>query len=113
LVRGIKALNRRHLESYLYDDEILTALCIQENKPSEVSGLLQDKADALQEMAAQGKPIDDMKSAAGLVFVEAKRRLGLTGKGNDQKAFARNVLAPLVTPSTSVYKELRTAIFGH
>ena len=53
-----------------------------------------------------------MKSAAGLIYNKAKQRLSLTGVGNDAKAFARNVLAPLITPDMSVYKELRAAIFG-
>jgi|SRR5579864_2351955 len=110
--RGIRALGRRHLESYLFDDEILTALCAEQGKPEEASNLLRDKRDALREIVNQGKPADDMKSAVGLMYVKAKQRLLITGRGNDAKAFARNVLVPLITPNTAVYRDLRTAILG-
>jgi hypothetical protein len=110
--QGIRVLSRRHIESYLYDDEVLAALCDQEGKPGEIPALLQDKREALEETVRQGKPADDIKSAAGLIYVSTKRRLTLTRVGNDPLAFARNVLAPLLTRNTAVYRDLREAIFG-
>jgi ABC-type transport system involved in cytochrome c biogenesis ATPase subunit len=109
--QGIRVLSRRHLESYLYDDEVLTALCAKEGKPNEAANLLKERQEALHQIAQQGKPADDLKSAAGRIYVSAKRRLSLVGVGNDANAFARNVLAPLITPEMTVYKELRRAIF--
>jgi predicted ATPase len=111
--KGTKVLGRRHLESYLYDDEILTALCAKEGKPEMASVLIEDKQDALREIARQGKPSNDVKSAAGLIYVKAKERLSLVGAGNDHKGFARNVLARLIVPETAVYQELRADIFRH
>jgi AAA domain, putative AbiEii toxin, Type IV TA system len=110
--RGISVLNRRHLESYLYADEVLAALCVKQGKPEQECGLLQDKQDSIAESVARGNPADDLKSASGLIYVKAKQRLSLTGLGNDARAFARNVLAPLITTDMAIYKELRTAIFG-
>ena len=109
---GISVLGRRHLECYLYDDEVLTALCVKEGKPAEASGLLQDKRDAIAESVSRGNPGDDLKSASGSIYVKAKQRLSLTGTGNDAKAFARNVLAPLLTTDMAVYRDLRVSIFG-
>jgi hypothetical protein len=96
----------------LYDDEVLTALCLSRGRDTEVRGLLQDKADALAASIARGNPSDHIKSAAGQIYISTKKRLGLTGVGNDPASFARNVLAPLVTPNVQTYKELRHCIFG-
>jgi predicted ATPase len=109
---GLRVLGRRNLESYLYDNEVLTALCNRAGKAEETENLIQDKREALEECVRQGKPSDDLKSAAGLIYNKAKQRLSLTGVGNDAKAFARNTLAPLLTPEMSVYKALREDIFG-
>lgn len=108
---GIKVLGRRHIECFLYDDEVLTALCVASGKESEITALLQDKADALSASIARGNPSDDFKSAAGQFYTNAKKRLGLIGVGNDQAAFARNVLAPLVTSNLQTYSALRQCIF--
>jgi predicted ATPase len=109
--QGIRVLGRRHLEAYLYDDEVLVALCEAVGKPGESSALLADKNAALLQTQSQGKPADDIKSAAGLIYTAAKKRLGLTQVGNDQRAFARNTLAPLLRPTMNVYQELKAAIF--
>jgi hypothetical protein len=53
-----------------------------------------------------------VKSAAGEIYTKAKQILGLTGVGNDQMAFARNTLAPLIKPGMAVYAELKKSIFG-
>jgi hypothetical protein len=110
--KGISVLSRRHLECYLYDDEVLAALCSKEGKPGEVAGLLQDKRDAVAESIGRGNAADDVKSASGPIYVRARQRLSLAGAGNDAKAFARNVLAPLITADMLVYRELRSCIFG-
>jgi hypothetical protein len=110
--QGISVLSRRHIECFLYDDEVLTALCESVGRGAEAGGLLKDKADALAASIARGNPSDDVKSAAGQIYTSAKRKLGLTGVGNDPAAFARNVLVPLVTPNLQTYKELRHCIFG-
>ncbi|UPJ97392.1 AAA family ATPase [Bradyrhizobium sp. 172] len=112
VTEGIRVLGRRHLESYLYDDEILTALCQSVGKAAEVPLLLAEKKNALSVVQAQGKAPDDVKSAAGLIYTRAKQILGLTKIGNDQKAFARNVLCPLITPDTATYAGLKRDIFG-
>ncbi|MGV1755849.1 AAA family ATPase [Rhizobium sp. A22-96] len=110
--QGITVLGRRHIESYLYDDEVLTALCVSVGKPGDASALLAAKAQAIAASSARSNPTDDIKSAAGKIYTEAKRILALTQVGNAQTAFARNTLAPLVKPGMAVYAELKRDIFG-
>jgi len=108
---GIHVLSRRHLESYLYDDEVLAALCAAEGKPELLPDVLRAKASAISQIVGQGKPADDIKSCAGLLYTSLKSLLGLTAAGNDAQAFARNTLAKHLTPDLAVYRELHGCVF--
>jgi predicted ATPase len=108
----ITTLGRRHLEAYIYADEVLTALCQSQGKPAEAPNLIAEKQNAIAASVLRGNPRDDVKSAAGEIYTKAKARLGLVGVGNDERAFARNTLAPLVKPGMAVYAELKRDIFG-
>ncbi|MEY8099564.1 AAA family ATPase [Falsihalocynthiibacter sp. S25ZX9] len=110
--QGINILSRRHLECYLYDDEVLSALCNSVGKPELTDDLLQAKATELQSVITRGFPEDDLKKAAGKIYTEAKRILSLRQVGNDKNAFAKQTLAPLLVPTMSTYRELRANIFG-
>jgi predicted ATPase len=110
--QGVRVLSRRHLESYLYDDEILAALCVQRCNATGAPGLIADKQAAIASSVARHNAPDDVKSASGEIYNAAKRRLGLVGVGNDSSAFMQSTLAPLVTGSTVVYAQLRREIFG-
>ena len=109
---GVSVLSERHIKSYLYDDEVLNALCVSVGKPADAAAVLAEKQKAIAACIAQGKPSDDIKSAAGLIYIAAKEILGLTQVGNDQMAFARNTLAPPIKPGTGVYARLKRDIFG-
>ena len=109
--KGVTVLTRRHLESFLYDDEILSALCDSKGQSSVKEDLINDRKTAMASSHERGNPIDDVKSAAPRIYLAAKTRLSLTAVGDDQMAFARNVLSGLVTPETAVYKELKRTIF--
>lgn len=108
---GIRVLSRRHLEAYVYDDEVLTALCTSVGKAADIPAVLAAKVKAIGDSNKRGNPSDDVKSAAGNIYTEVKRILALTQAGNDQMAFARNTLAPLIKPDTAVYAQLRGDIF--
>jgi energy-coupling factor transporter ATP-binding protein EcfA2 len=110
--QGFRILSRRNLESYLYEDEVLMALCTRAGKSAEIANLLADKKAALAGSTARFNAPDDLKSAAGEIYNAAKQRLVLTNPGNDARAFARNMLAPLIEPGMKVYEELRNDIFG-
>ncbi|QIO50910.1 hypothetical protein HA461_06875 [Rhizobium leguminosarum bv. trifolii] len=111
--KGIHVLSRRHLEVYLYDDEVLTALCASVGKPEKAAGLIAAKAAAIRDVVVNaGYPADDIKKAAGAIYNVAKQMLSLTQAGNDAPAFARNTLSKLIKPGLAVYSTLHKDVFG-
>jgi predicted ATPase len=110
--KGIHVLSLRHLEAYLYDDEVLTALCDSMGKPEKAADLIAAKAAAIASVVSQGHPADDIKKAAGAIYVAAKTILSLTQVGNDASAFARNTLSKLIKPGMAIYDKLRMDVFG-
>ncbi|WP_421460669.1 AAA family ATPase [Agrobacterium tumefaciens] len=110
--KGINVLGRRHLEAYLYDDEVLIALCTFAGKPEKAADLIAAKAAAIQDIIQAGHPHDDLKKAAGLIYNAAKKTLSLSQAGNDAPGFARNTLAKLITPGMAIYSELHKHVFG-
>ncbi len=107
---GGLVLPRRNLESYLFDDEVIDALVSSVGRPEMLSDALAVKRDAIAESVSRRNPPDDLKSAAGTLYVKLKSLLGLTQCGNDTDAFMRVTLAPLINPAMDVYKELQTCV---
>jgi len=107
----VKSLTGRDIESYLLDDEIIRKLCTVNSKDDLIDECLQIKVDAITESQGKGNPSDDIKSASGIIYVNLKRKLGLTGCGNTKDAFLRDTIAPLVTPDTKTYGHLKREIF--
>ncbi len=110
--KGIHVLSLRHLEVYLYDDEVLTALCNSVGQSEKAAALIDAKASAIANVVSQGYPKDDIKKAAGTIYIEAKRILSLVQVGNDSQAFARNTLSRLIKPGMAIYDKLRNDVFG-
>lgn len=108
---GIKTSVRRHIESYLLDDEIIAKLCDSIGKRELLQECIDAKAKAIADSIKRRNPPDDIKSASGQIFTEIKRILGLTQCGNNTSAFLRDTIAPLVTEETNIYKELEKEIF--
>lgn len=108
---GIKVSQKRHIENYLFDDEIIEKLCISEGKPELLQDCINAKNSAIQASVGRGNPADDIKSASGNIYTELKRILSLTQRGNNKSAFIRDTMAPLVTEDTNVYQELEREIF--
>jgi hypothetical protein len=101
------------LESYVYDDEVLDALCDSVGRPGEKAAVRAIKAQAVQDSVNNRNNLpDDIKSAAGQIFDGVRRHLSITGGGNNAQAFARDTLCPLIKPGMAVYEELRASIFG-
>lgn len=109
---GVRVLSKRHLESYLFDDEVLDALCADKNQPDKIQDLRNAKNQALQNSISRRNASDDIKSASGEIYNDAKRILGLTGAGSDSKEFMRSTLAPLIKPGMTIYQILEEDIFG-
>lgn len=112
LEKGVRTSSRRHIESYLFDDEIIRKLCTKFDKEDLIEPCLHAKQTAMNESVARGNPSDDTKSASGKIFTEIKRILGLTQCGNNKCAFLRDTMAPLVTEETTVYQQIEHDIFG-
>lgn len=110
--KGIKVLNRRHIECYLLDDEIIEKLCRTQGKEDKINECIKVKLKALAESIQRNNPIDDIKSASGKIYTEFKRILSLTKCGNTKDAFFRDTMAPLITEETQIYKDLETEIFN-
>ncbi len=109
---GVRVLSRRHLESFLYDDEVIRALCLEFGQPEKSPQAAEQVREALAASVASGRPSDDVKAVAGDIFNRLRRLLQLRRVGDNAPAFARNTLAPLVKPGMHVYDELRQAIFS-
>lgn len=110
---GVRVLTRRHLEAYLLDDAVITALCErngQLDKASQAIASLHNQLKANQ--LERGKDPDDFKAASGEFYVTLRKLLGLSQSGLTFDAFARSSLAPLVRPGMTVFDELYRDIFG-
>lgn len=110
---GIRVLSRRHMESYLLDDELIKKLCKENGLPEKELECLALKNQAMENSIQQrGNPPDDIKSASGEIFNGLKKILGLTQCGNKTHSFLRDTMAPLLTPDMALYTELKQCIFG-
>ncbi len=109
--KGIKVLPLRDLESYLWGDEVLKKLATEKGQPAQSQQLMAEKERLLATLPV-GTSKDDIKAISGQLYNYCKSQLNLTQCGNDADAFARDTLAPLVTPDTQTYQQLAAAIFG-
>lgn len=109
---GTRVLGRRHLESYLLDDDLVAAVCDLAGRPELLPKASQALADSLSASVARGNDPDDLKSAAGVFYVRVRQLLGLAGAGSTTESFLADTMASLMTPSMPVYLELRRDLFG-
>jgi len=107
---GSVMLPGRNLETFLFADDVIEALVNREGKQGLLPEALQVKKDALANSAARGNPADDLKSAAGEIYVGLKRLLALTRCGDSADTFMRDTLAPLITASMPTYADLKAAV---
>jgi hypothetical protein len=108
---GVRVLSRRHLEAYMFDDEIIRKLCESSNKHEKAQVILGEKANAVLQSVHKGAPEDDIKRASGEIYNSIRKHLNATQGGSNAQAFMRDTLAPLVTEETGVYALLKADIF--
>ena len=99
---NLRVLQRRSLESYLLDDEVLEALVGDRGTRVEnaIGELRAARNGAIQ-------PNGSAKGALGVVFGVAGTVLGNTeGIGENPSQFSADVLAKLITPNMRVRQEL-------
>ena len=109
--QGIRVLKRRHIESYLLDDEVIEKICNSVGQHGSVAAAQKLMADSLHASVQRNNPIDDYKSAAGEFIVGLKKLLKLKQVGNNTHSFLRDTMAPLITPDLAVFQELGHEIF--
>ena len=107
--KGVRVLSRRNLESYLFDDEVLTMLAKSVDREDKVKELLAKK-QCIRD-AKPGIPVDNLKPVSGELFEECTKILNLTQRGSNAKAFMRDTLAPLIQPKMGIYDQLKCDIF--
>ncbi|MEQ7799762.1 AAA family ATPase [Pedobacter sp. ASV1-7] len=111
LAKNIKTLEKRHIENYLLDNEIIEKLCIKHKQEEKIELCLKAKQDAINDSISRNNPKDDVKSASGKIYTELKQILNLTQCGNNTVSFLRDTMAPLITEETNIFKELEKQIF--
>ena len=109
---GIRVLSRRHLESYLLDDEVLSKLCQSRGKPEATNDVLQIKRQAITDAVTRGRDDNDIKAASGTMIDGIRRILAIRDSGSVPGAFFRDIIAPLITSDMAVYRELERDVFG-
>lgn len=109
---GIRVLAVRNIEGYLFDDEIIAKLYMSHNVPEKVEAALTKKNQLITASIAEGKPNDDLKQIRNNYKVWIVTDLSLRRAGGTTVEFIKQVLVPLITPDTQVYKNLAKDIFG-
>ncbi|GGF61197.1 hypothetical protein GCM10011402_11410 [Paracoccus acridae] len=112
LGRGVRVLNRRNLESYLFDRDIIKNLYRSRGYAEKIPDLEAAFDRYMAEAVERGRPHDDIKAIAGPLKIQIVKDLKLQGAGSSPKEFALNILAPQVTRDTMAYQELKASIFA-
>ena len=103
-------LSERNLESYLFRDDVMAELVKETGQVELLDDVLRVRDGALAENRTRGRPSDDLKSAAGNIFVELRQLLDLRRSGNTVDSFMRDTLAPLIVPGMETYQLLRADV---
>lgn len=103
-------LGRRDIESYLWDNEVLTKLFKINDKMDRLPEILSKKENLIAGLDKRGKLNDDIKSITGEMYTACKSMLNINGCGNDPEYFAIENLAPIITQEMEIYKELEEII---
>ncbi|MGL4576605.1 MAG: AAA family ATPase [Burkholderiaceae bacterium] len=107
---GNLVLSFRNIESYLLADDVIEALVSKSGRLDLLAQALDVKRGAVDASVARGNSSDDLKSAAGPIYVELKRLLSLQRCGNNSDTFLRDTLAPLITPNMQTFSDLKQAV---
>lgn len=106
---NLRVLQRRSLENYLVDDEVIAKLVAKYEL--KVGRTLAEITEARDEALANSSKDDLAKTALSAVYEMAKQVLQRNGQlGENTMQFARDVLAPLVTSETAVYAGLKQSL---
>jgi len=103
---GNLVLSERNLESYLLADDVLEELLKKIEKIELFDQVKNIKSVALKNSVSRNNQPDDLKSAAGEIYVELKKLLNLQQCGSNADAFMKDVLAPLIKDGMPTYQKI-------
>ena len=107
---GTRVLNRRALENYLIDDEVLCLFCKTSTKSYTKDALIKLRDENIKNKDVfYGK----VKDAAEAIRLAVKDDLINQPPGENWQGFTCKFMVPLITPDTAIYKELKSDIFGN
>lgn len=107
---GTMVLEQRNIESYLLSEEAITCFVSGLGRDDALNDALVVRATALAASAARGNSPDDVKSAAGEIFVGLRRLLNFTRCGNSTDEFLRDTMAFQIKPDSAGFLELKRCI---
>ena len=110
--KGILILKRKYIEKYLLDDEVLTQLCIDQQKSDNIPEFFEAKNKEIEKVMNNDKIHDKRRPIVQRVQEQAEKILELSYSGDKVNSFMRDILAPLIKPGMDVYNELHKDIFG-
>ena len=105
---GLRVLERRELENYLYDPEVLRTFLKNSGKENYIEDILKKRQDLLD---GSPKMPDDMKAITQELLQYIKQETRRTDLGNNRKEFALEHLVPALLETPSVYEEIERVIF--
>ena len=106
--QGLRVLNRRELENYLYDPEVLTTFCKRENRQESVSAILAKTQELLNGVSPNTV---DIKQINRELLNYIKTTTKIPNLGNNREQFALEHLVPALQDSPKVFEELERDIF--
>lgn len=125
---GVYSTSRRNIECYLFDDELIKKLVLdnyqpqliedipdkpksEDEKKAELTQLaLKIKNDAIAQSISRSNAPDDIKSASSDIYLGLKKLLKLTRCGNNSDMFMRDTMSELMTEDTAVYQEMESSV---
>ena len=110
--KGILILSRKYIEKYLLDNEVLTQLCVDQQKSDKISEFLTAKDAEIEKVMNDSRIKKKRRPIVQRVQEQAEKILELSYSGDTINSFMKNTLAPLIRPEMDVYKELHKDIFG-
>lgn len=60
MFHGVTVLQQRHLECYVWDDEIIAKLCVSQGRGDAIVAALEIRKDAISASIGRGRPLDDV-----------------------------------------------------
>ena len=109
--KGIRTLEWGEIEDYLIHNEVLTQLCESQGQSHKIRKFLRTKDKIIEEVNNNDRIKDKHKSIFQRIQEQAEETLGLSHSGDTVDSFKSDILAPLIKPNMTVYKQLHKDIF--